>query len=537
MTHQDDPATRRPLLGSRIARFAARPDAVPLLAGVLLFLVGAQVALVHTVPSWANDEPAHLGYVAALAAGDLPTIESDIVDDPSRFPRTAEELRGRDEEHGDIWTANHPPLFHLAMVPVWWALSDVNQSGMVITMRMANTLGFAVWLYLVGALARQLVPGRPAVAALAVLVAAAPTLVLRSAFLQNDGWASASAVLLLLMTVRMLRAEVTPQRVAVAVAAGTVAAGTRAQGVLVVALCSVFLLVVLLRRSRGDRAGRRRALGVAAAVGGVPAAAFGWFFVRNYRLYGDFTAQDALLEKFERSPVTTWSQLDQVRGLDQPLTAAALVAAVGLVLVPAALVRSVRRHGVRPDAVWILLTLHAALTLQSIVTFVLAGGGFHDRYVMQAVPLLATVVAVGMLEVARWGKPPTYGTRAAERREWWVASAWSALVLVWLAAMMAWLEHRHVFGHQEFSPVNGPVPDLLVVVAVVAGAAAVAVMVGHARSILVPRASRPRRPARRPVDHHPEHHLDHRPDHRLDGHLVPVRRSGEHVVPERTHVP
>lgn len=51
MTHQDDPASPRPSRRGRVARFAARfaarPDAVALLGGVLLFLVGAQIALVH----------------------------------------------------------------------------------------------------------------------------------------------------------------------------------------------------------------------------------------------------------------------------------------------------------------------------------------------------------------------------------------------------------------------------------------------------------------------------------------------------------
>ncbi len=385
---------------TRLRRLARRPDAVPLLAALLLLLVGTQVALVFKVPSWGNDEPAHVGYVASLAQGHLPTIETDIVDDPARFPGTAEELRGWDEEHGDIWTANHPPLFHLAMVPVWWVLSD-HQSGMVITMRLANTLGFATWLFLVGLLARELVPRRPAAAALAVVVAATPTLVLRSAFFQNDGWASASAVLLLLMTVRILRDQVTPQRVAVAAVAGTVAAGTRAQGVLVVALCATTLLVVLARRSHRAGGGWRRALGVAAVVGGVPALAFGWFYVRNYRLYGDFTGQDALLEKFGRVPVTSWHRIDNIPGLTEPTLATPILIVAALVLVPIALLRSVRRHGVRLDAVWTMLAVHALLTLQSVVTFLQAGGGFHDRYLMQVMPLLATAVAVGMLEVGR----------------------------------------------------------------------------------------------------------------------------------------
>ncbi|WP_322919716.1 hypothetical protein [Nocardioides renjunii] len=473
-----------------VSRLASRPDAVPLLAAAMLLLLGAQVALVFKVPSWGNDEPAHMGYVASLAEGRLPTIETDIVDDPARFPGTAEELRGWDEEHGDVWTANHPPLFPLAMVPVWWALSD-HQSAMVITMRLANTLGFAFWLYLVGALARELVPRRPAVAALAVVVAAAPTLVLRSAFFQNDGWASASAVLLFLVTVRMVRDRVTPQRVAVAAAAGTVAVGMRTQGVLVVALCALTLLVVLWRRWGPTGPGRCRAAAVAAVVGVVPAAAFGWFFVRNLLLYGDLTGQAALLEKFERSPVTSWAGIADIPGVVEPIAATPIPLVVALVLVPAALVGSVRRHGVRPDPVWILLGVHAALTLHSVVGFLRVGGGLHDRYLMQSMPVLATAVAVGMLGVGRWWAAAAPGTPAAERRDWWVASAWSAVLLAWLAGTLAWLLHHHVFSRQASSPVDGPVPDVLAVLGACAGAAVLAVLVRSARGMTVqPTASR-----------------------------------------------
>ena len=507
-----------------LRRFARHPHAVAILAAVMMALVGAQIALVFKVPSWGNDEPAHTGYVASLAEGRLPTIETDIVDDPARFPGTAEEFRGWDEEHGDIWTANHPPLFHLAMVPVWWVLSD-HQSGMVITMRLVNTLGFACWLLVVGLLARELVPRRPAVAALAVVVAAAPTLVLRSAFFQNDGWASASAVLLLLMTVRMLRDQLTPQRVAGAVAAGTVAAGTRAQGVLVVALCTITLAVVVAHRSRWSTAGLRRAATVAALVGGVPALAFGWFYVRNVRLYGDFTGQDALLEKFDRVPVTQWDRVDNIPGLTEPTLATPILIVAATVLVPIALARSVRRHGVRLDAVWILLGVHALLTLQSVITFLAAGGGFHDRYLMQVMPLLATAVAIGMLEVGRWVAVPEPGTRAAERRDWWVASAWAAALLLWLAGAVAWLEHYYVFSRQETSPVDGLLPDALVVVAACAGAAIVGVMVQWARG-LAPE------PGSAVVDVRAQDR-----EGQVDGHVVPARGSTDHVVAERAHVP
>lgn len=502
-----------------IRRWARHPYAVPFLAAVMMALVGTQVALVFKVPSWGNDEPAHVGYVASLAEGRLPTIETDIVDDPARFPGTAEEFRGWDEEHGDIWTANHPPLFHLSLVPVWWALSD-HQSAMVITMRLANTLGFATWLFLVGLLARELVPRRPAVAALAVVAAAAPTLVLRSAFFQNDGWASASAVLLLLLTVRMLRGEVTRSRVAWAVAAGTVAAGTRAQGVLMVALCATALLLVLAHRE-----GWRRSLPVAGLVGGVPALAFGWFYLRNRRLYGDLTGQDALLEKFDRAPVAGWDRIDNIPGLTEPTLSALVLVLATLVLVPIALVRSVRRHGVRLDAVWILLSVHAALTLWSVVRFLAAGGGFHDRYLMHVMPLLATAVAVGMLEAGRWSGRRPLGTPAAERRDWWVASAWSLVLLVWLAGALARLEHRYVFSRQESSPVDGPLPDALVVAAACAGVAIVVVMLRRARGL-------DPTPGSTVADLRPQ-----RRQARLDGHVVPAGRAGEHVVAEGTHVP
>lgn len=464
---------------STARRFGAHPYAVPLLAALLLALVGTQVALIFKVPSWANDEPAHVGYVASLAEGRLPTIESDIVDDPARFPGTAVEFRGWDEVHGDIWTANHPPLFHLAMVPVWWVASE-HQSAMVITMRLANTLGFAVWLFLVGVIARELVPRRPAVSALAVVVATAPTLVFRSGFFVNDGWASASALLLLLMTIRMMRGAISPRLVGAAVAAGTVAAGTRAQGVLLVALCTFALLVTLTRRD-----GWRPAVAVSALVGGIPAAAFGWFYLRNLRLYGDLTGQDALLEKFGRSPVAGLHRIDNIPGLTEPTLSTLVVIVAALVLVPVALIRSVLRHGVRLDAVWVLLGLHALVTLQNLIAFLSTGGGFHDRYLMQVMPLLATATAVGMLEVGRWWRRPTLATAAAERRDWWVAVAWSSVLLAWLAGAVAWLENYYVFSQQDGSPVDGPVPDALGVLAAGVGIAVVAAMVARARAVTV----------------------------------------------------
>jgi hypothetical protein len=166
-----------------------------------------------------------------------------------------------------------------------------------------------------------------------------------------------------------------------------------------------------------------------------------------------------------------------------------VVIAAPILLVPLALARSVRRHGLRVDAAWMLLGIHALVTLQNLVSFIATGGGFHDRYLMQVMPVLATATAVGMLEVGRWWRRPWPGTEAAERRDWWVAAGWSGTLLVWLAGALAWLEHYYVFSRQESSPVDGALPDALVVLAVGVGTAAVAVMVGRARALWAPPAA------------------------------------------------
>jgi hypothetical protein len=451
-------------LAGRFQRLAAHPLAVPILLACLLFAIGAQVACLFSIPSWSNDEPAHLGYIATLSDGRLPTIDS-----PSGFP-------GRDEQHGHIWTANHPPAFHLLMVPVWELFSgDVGSA--VVAMRLINTFGFAVWLLLVALVARELVPDRPAVTALATVVALAPTLALRSGFLINDGLGSSAALLMMLMAVRMLRGEFTPRRAAIAAVAGSIAAGTRAPGVLIVAACFVAVLIVGIRRH-----GWLRGTTYAGVLGGVPALATGWFYVRNHNLYGDFTGQDALLEKFGRAPVDSLNDVLALRTVQETFAASPVPLLALTVLGPIVLVSAIRRYGWRPGAAWLMLAGHATLTAVNVTTFILDGGGFHDRYFMQVMPLLGTVTALGMLRVADWLKP---SDRSAEQRDWLVASGWSAVLLLWLAGTLWWIETRYSFYYPDLhahSPVDGPTPYLFIGLAGLLGLAVVAAMLSRAVS-------------------------------------------------------
>jgi hypothetical protein len=447
------------------------PLAVPLLMAVLICLAGAHVAISFKIPSWGNDEAPHLGYVATLAHGHLPTIDSPIVDDPARFPPDSGFLLGWDDAHRDIWTANHPPLYHLLLVPLWWLLGD-DLAHVVIAMRLVNTLGYGAWVLLVALVARELVPRRPAVVALATVVAVSPSLVLRSGFLMNDGWGCSAALLMMLMTIRMLRGgdAVTGRRVAVAALAGALAAGTRAPGVLVVAVCCLTLLVCLRRDRRG--------LLAAVAIGGVPALASGWFYLRNLRLYGDLTGQGALLDKFDRVPLGGWTDVVHVPGLWEPIAAAwipvAVLATVAPYVVVRRVVRRARNHASwrdwRPDPAWTMLVAHAVLTLGNLVGFVRTGGGFHDRYLMTLMPLLATATALAMLRIRRPALRAVGEVVTRDGgREWRVAAAWSAALVVWLGVAFAYEVWFYIVAKQDTNPVEGPVPVLLLAGAVLAG--------------------------------------------------------------------
>ncbi|WP_147381415.1 hypothetical protein [Nocardioides immobilis] len=439
----------------RLRTWPAHPLAVPFLLAIVMLAIGAQAACLYDHPNPANDEPAHIGYVAALARGDLPTID------------TSSGYDGSDEAHSHVWTANHPPAFHALLVPIWW-LSSGDAGAATIAMRLVNTAGFAGWLFLVGLIARELVPRRRWVPAVATAVALTPTLAIRSGFVMNDGLGSAAALLAMLMTIRMVRRQVTPMRVAVAAIAGTLAAGTRAQGVLLVALCCLVVLIVGVRQH-----GWVRGSAAAAVVGGVPAVATGWFYLRNYRLYGDFTGQDALLDKFARSPIDHVFDVFALRTVIESLLSTPIPLLALTVLTPIAAIAAARRGDLRPDLAWLLLGTNGAITAANIAHFISAGGGFHDRYFMQVMPLLATATALGMLEVARW----IPRSSAGDLREGLVATCWTAVLLGWLAGAVAVLEWFDLVAHPNRIPVAGATPIVLAAAAGLTALAAVAVMV------------------------------------------------------------
>jgi hypothetical protein len=432
-------------------RLPKRVLAAMVLVAFFALSLSSYVALTRSLQYQGRDEGPNAGYAVELASGRLPTIDTPVTTDARRYPQVVEGLGTMvDEPHRHIWTANHPPLYYLMSLPFVAAAGALDAPQvMVVGMRLINAVGSALCVLLVGLIAFE-VTRRAATAFLATGISAScAVLVSAGGHIANDGVAVAASSLTLLITIRILNRGLSPGRLALVALAGAAAAGAKAPGVLTVVLCGAAIAVALSLKDHSRR-GVVRALAAAAVATGVPALATAWFYVRNIALYGDATATDALLDKFDRQPNGTWWQvltdgslwLDWYERLWAPLLAEgyevgadllAVVAVIGLVVL------LVRRRIAGPTdqpvsrAGWLLLAVHAAVVLANLVGFVAAGGNPNDRYLMPLMPLLATALAVGVMAIVDL---IPLGSRASRAQ---LAAAALTLVLgVYAVAIFNW---------------------------------------------------------------------------------------------------
>jgi hypothetical protein len=375
----------------------------------------------------------------ALSQGTLPTIDTDIPDDPARYPQLAESLFGADEAHRDIWVANHPPLFYAMSLPLVWLGDAVGSPGLTLLgMRLLNALGFALTTIMVGLLARELVPRRPAVPVIAsAMCIGCGAMTFVGGGIYNDGWSSAAAFMTLYLGFRMIRQGVTRERLIAAAAVGVAAAGFRSTGLVAVLFLGACVLVAMWLREPSLRTFLKgtfwRAVGIAACIGMAPVAVFGWFYVRNIQLYGDPTASGSLFEKFGREPNGTtlfqlvnpefyghllgslWTDGNIANTWSQAAVIVLTLTVVGLVL-DAAAKANPRRTGVlrriqlapqstmqhRQDlAIWALLGGYCLLILVNVAGFIAGGGWIHARYAVPFLPFLAAGAGIAALRLGR----------------------------------------------------------------------------------------------------------------------------------------
>jgi hypothetical protein len=474
-----------------------------LLLGVLGFAMSAQVAI--AMPAlFKADERAHAAYAVALSQGTLPTIDTDIPDDPGRYPQLAESLFGADEAHRDIWVANHPPLFYVMSLPLVWLGDAVGSPGLTLLgMRLLNALGFALTTIMVGLLARELVPRRPAVPVIAsAMCIGCGAMTFVGGGIYNDGWSSAAAFMTLYLGFRMIRKGVTRERLIAAAAVGVAAAGFRSTGLVAVFFLGLCVLAAMGLREPSLRSFLKgslwRAVGIVAGIGMAPVVVFGWFYVRNIQLYGDPTASSSLFEKFGREPNGTtlfqlvnpefyghllgslWTDGNIANHWSQAAVVVLTLTVVGLVL-DAAAKANPRRTGVlqrirlapqstmqhRQDLViWALLGGYCLLILINVAGFIAGGGWIHARYAVPFLPFLAAGAGIAALRLGRilplrpspTTGPDTGGTALDEARDLRIALSVSlAFVVVGLVC--------HLDTEQY---VDGPVVSTFALVALVA---------------------------------------------------------------------
>jgi hypothetical protein len=452
-------------------------------AGALLAFVVLAGLNAWTVPLFSRqDEASHYGYALVVSSGRLPTVTTPIPTDG--VPQLRALLEPRDQVHRTVWTANHPPLFYAVMAaPVRVGVMIGHPLGALRVARLLSVAIAAVGIVLLALLVGELVPRRPELVVASVAVTAiVPSFVAVSGILYNDSLAFATSTAALLAAMRFLVRGPSRGRLALVAVSAALAALTRASGLAVVAIVGLAVLVAVWRDGRLTGLGRSRAVLAAVWQAGLVGAAVvltaGWFYLRNYRLYGDFTGATVLLRQFDRVSPGALLEVVRVRGywidqakrfwdstFDQELTSGSAVHKVwwvgalptlGFAIFAARrLGRLAARRGAGsaedpvagagsgdPRRVAVALLVGLLVLLDGmLIQFISGGGGPHIRYLFPDIAILSLAVAIGLASLpgGRRGLPT-------------IALLGVALPMnLWLLDVTLWALVRPPGGHGAFT--------------------------------------------------------------------------------------
>ncbi|MGH9193294.1 MAG: hypothetical protein ACRDZ0_12590 [Acidimicrobiales bacterium] len=420
-------------MDGRTHRRVLRPAAAFIAPALVCFGVSAFLALRMPVLLGA-DEGAHLLYAASVLDGHLPEFTTDhgandrvpIIDRALGQP-PREDTRG-------VWVAYHPPLAYAVSAPFVGVAGELGPyTWPALAMRAVNAAAMATGVVFAGLFASEAFPTRRRVGfAAACITAVVPNVAAVGAAGHNDGVAFALSAASLWVAAAVIRKG--PSRRLLLAACGVAAADMLARVSLapsVALLAGAVLLGALRQRPR--KGATARALCGALAVGASALVASGWFYWRNYQLYGSFfsaphagwgrPSPGSLFDILTRSTFHRgmWAQLyasvharlvfDRA---DDVLIALVAVLALGLVLAIWRRWRTVRgtsasfEHGdgafagnPAPDAPtdgigalgWALVACACAAIVIQTAWFHSQGGGAHSRYLLGVVPVVSALLA------------------------------------------------------------------------------------------------------------------------------------------------
>lgn len=487
------------------------------LAGLLLVYLALGALQAAALPPFAMvDETSHVGYALTVARGSLPTINTPIPTDgyPDLRERVAQDRAIGREHRADVWTANHPPLFYLLVGgPLQAGVDHGHPLAGLWAARGINVLFGAGALVATVALASRLLPSRPRVALIAgAWLALVPLFMTLPGAVFNDILAVLTATAALASAALILREGRTAARLAAVAAWSSAAALTRVSGLLFAVVAAGITGLAAGSAADGTRlTPARHALRDGAVVLGAVGLTSGWFYWRNFALYGGPTGRPALFTKVGMEPrytlgevlahPTFWleqlvdvfggtlpqafpfSPLPAVFGSSHVLGWAAVggfVAVVAvLLLVPVAglavsAYRWTRGGGhtrVRLSALapWVLLMGCIPFIVVMTADHVTNGGNPHGRYLVQVLPLMAVAAAAGWTAFAP-GRHP--------------AGILAAAGLPLAVSLLHWGLFVHLsYGAEALIGIGPPLPGGLVLVLIAAAGLATGIVL-YAKALI-----------------------------------------------------
>jgi hypothetical protein len=404
---------------------AANSTRIGVAGAVIVFLGIALLFAFEQPPFVAPDETAHVGYAHEIAGFELPEVTKfpDVPDSAVQWQ--AERESAHDDRYRAVWVANHPPLHDIITAPLIWLSNALDRpDGGLMFMRLANVGFAAIGVVLTYFLGRELSGGirriGVASAAIASLVPQGHTLFSEA---MNDGIGFAAATALVWAAVRCIgtgEGRFGRGDLVLLGAAAAACAGARSATLVVAVVVVIWVAVARLLTAPGRTGARAAAAAYVAAVGLLPAAlVFGWYYIRNDLLYGDFAGSEFLLDRFRRIPegslleVLSWGHLwiDLYHMLLSPspvftvaappgVNPALALAAIGLVVV-AITGRTgdvIRRgvHGVVTRPALALCVVVVFVVIVTVAQHVSGGGSRYARYLLPALGVAAALFALGL---------------------------------------------------------------------------------------------------------------------------------------------
>ena len=403
--------------------------------GALVLFVGIALLFAFEQPPFvAPDETAHVGYAHEIARFDLPEVTEfpEVPDSATQWQ--AERESGRDDRYRSVWVANHPPLNYVVTAPLIWISNAAGRpDGGLMFLRLANIAFAAAGVGFTYLLGRDLSGGvrriGVAAAAIAALVPQGHTLFSQA---MNDGLGFAAGTAMAWAGVRCIGTS--PGRFArrdlvVLGAAAAMCAGARSATLVVAVVVVAWVATARLLTSSGRSPGARVAATAEVAAFGLipPFVLFGWHYLRNNHLYGDFAGSEFLLDRFGRDPrgslfeILTrgnlWVDLYHMLMSPSPivtiraplLNLALLLAVVGVVIVALTgrtgdVVRRDDATAISPDRLRGIVTrpgLALCITVVFVVIVTVAqhvsgGGSRYSRYLLPALGVAAALFALGL---------------------------------------------------------------------------------------------------------------------------------------------